>query len=93
MSASNLTTPSRSNAHTGWSNPAEYDEGEDPFDPFSNYQYGNGYENGLDSVTQRLQAVSPLSDCVSSHQFQHVSPFWMTKVDLTAILLVGCECL
>jgi len=41
----------------GWANPVEYDEGEDPFDPFSNYQHGNGYENGVDSVTQRLQAV------------------------------------
>jgi len=57
-SGSSITSPSRSNAHTGWTNPAEYDEGEDPFDPFSNYQYGNGYENGMDSVTQRLQAVS-----------------------------------
>ncbi|KAF9649713.1 hypothetical protein BDM02DRAFT_3113348 [Thelephora ganbajun] len=56
-SGSNLTSPSRSNVHTGWTNPAEYDEGEDPFDPFSNYQYGNGYENGVDSVTQRLQTL------------------------------------
>ena len=56
VTASNLTSPSRSNVYAGWSNPTEYDEGEDPFDPFSNYQHGNGYEN--DRVAQRLQTVS-----------------------------------
>jgi hypothetical protein len=81
VSASNLTSPSRSNVRTGWPNPTEYDEGEDPFDPFSNYQYGSGYENGVDSVAQRLQAVSPLSDYVSSHDSLDFSPSWVTNVD------------
>ena len=65
-SGSNLTSPSRSKSHTGWTNHTEYDEGEDPFDPFSNYQYGTGYENGVEGVTQRLQTVSPLVSSFSS---------------------------
>lgn len=56
-SASDLTSPSRPSVRTGWTNPAEYDEGEDPFDPFSNYQYGDAYENGMDDVTQQLQTL------------------------------------
>ena len=89
MSASNLASPSRSNAHAGWSNPTEYDEGEDPFDPFSNYQYGNGYENGLDSVTQRLQAVSRLSDYLSSHKFLYSPPPALIRIDLNATFPAG----
>lgn len=85
VSASNLTSPSRSNPHSGWSDSAGYDEDEDPFDPFSNYQYGNGYDNGVDNVTQRLQAVSFLSHRAPSHELLCFSPPWATNIDLTAI--------
>ena len=71
VSASDLASPSRASAHSGWTNPTEYDEGEDPFDPFSNYQYGNGYENGANAVAPNLQAVSPLSGS------------WVAQADLT----------
>jgi hypothetical protein len=57
VAASNRSSPSRSNVYTGWTNPAEYDEGEDPFDPFSNYQYGNGYENRDENLAPRLNTV------------------------------------
>lgn len=89
MSTGNLTSPSRSSTHTGWANPTEYDEGEDPFDPFSNYQYGNGYEGGVDSVTQRLQAVSSF---IRFYLLSH-DPLGLgrLKADFIAILLVGRE--
>jgi len=47
---SSTTYPSRSSAHTGWTNPAEYGEGGDPFDPFSPPRHPNAlphWENPL----------------------------------------------
>ena len=84
-SASDLTSPSRSSLYTGWTNPTEYDEGEDPFDPFSNYQHGNGYENGADGVAPKLQTVSSLSDHLSSCESLDFSSSWVTDVDLAAL--------